>query len=76
MSLLEKLWEKMNVKKTLQVQYRMHPTIREFPSLYFYDDKLIDSEEAKKRNTKEIFEDHLKLIFGNVAFFDNKGQNK
>lgn len=28
----------------LRVQYRMHPAIRMFPSLYFYEDALIDAD--------------------------------
>ena len=26
----------------LQVQYRMHPSIREFPSRHFYENRLVD----------------------------------
>ena len=32
----------------LRTQYRMHPAIRAFPSLHFYDNKLKDGENVKK----------------------------
>src|SRR5690349_10648296 len=31
----------------LNVQYRMHPEIRQFPSKYFYEDKLLDGDNVK-----------------------------
>lgn len=36
----------------LNVQYRMAPFIREFPSHTFYNDRLIDSESVKQRYIK------------------------
>lgn len=33
----------------LNIQYRMHPSIRKFPSDYFYQENLVDAEEVKTR---------------------------
>ena len=33
----------------LNIQYRMHPSIRKFPSDYFYHKNLVDAEEVKQR---------------------------
>ncbi len=41
-SLFERLQRAGCPVKMLSVQYRMHPTIREFPSNYFYNGRLED----------------------------------
>lgn len=33
----------------LEIQYRMHPFIREFPSSQFYEQRLQDDESISKR---------------------------
>ena len=45
-SLFERLERAGHEKIMLNVQYRMHPMIRQFPSEYFYENKLIDAPNA------------------------------
>ena len=37
----------------LSIQYRMHSSIRKFPSEYFYDGKLHDSDSIKSRKLEK-----------------------
>ncbi|XP_040384120.1 uncharacterized ATP-dependent helicase C29A10.10c-like [Oryza brachyantha] len=43
----------------LSVQYRMHPQIREFPSRYFYQGRLTDSESVVKLPDEAYYRDTL-----------------
>jgi senataxin len=43
----------------LSVQYRMHPQIREFPSRYFYQGRLTDSESVLKLPDEAYYRDAL-----------------
>eukprot|EP01018_Ginkgo_biloba_P000122 Gb_34450 [translate_table: standard] len=43
----------------LSVQYRMHPEIRDFPSRYFYQGRLSDSESVAKRADEVYYKDSL-----------------
>ncbi|XP_043720948.1 helicase sen1-like [Telopea speciosissima] len=43
----------------LSVQYRMHPQIRDFPSRYFYQGRLTDSESVVKLPDEPYYKDHL-----------------
>uniref|UniRef100_A0A452Y831 Uncharacterized protein n=1 Tax=Aegilops tauschii subsp. strangulata TaxID=200361 RepID=A0A452Y831_AEGTS len=43
----------------LSVQYRMHPQIREFPSRYFYQGRLTDSESVVKLPDELYYKDAL-----------------
>ncbi|KAL6642551.1 hypothetical protein ACP70R_020732 [Stipagrostis hirtigluma subsp. patula] len=43
----------------LSVQYRMHPQIREFPSRYFYQGRLTDSESVVKLPDEAYYRDAL-----------------
>ena len=45
-SLFERLQTAGCPVHTLQVQYRMHPFIREFPSRYFYENSLKDGSAS------------------------------
>ncbi|KAL3681980.1 hypothetical protein R1sor_000002 [Riccia sorocarpa] len=43
----------------LSVQYRMHPQIRDFPSRYFYQGRLVDSESVRSRPDEAYHKDSL-----------------
>lgn len=43
----------------LSVQYRMHPQIRDFPSRYFYQGRLTDSESVKSQPDENYYNDPL-----------------
>lgn len=43
----------------LSVQYRMHPQIRDFPSRYFYQGRLTDSESVTNRPEEIYYKDPL-----------------
>ncbi|XP_027337968.1 uncharacterized ATP-dependent helicase C29A10.10c-like isoform X2 [Abrus precatorius] len=43
----------------LSVQYRMHPQIRDFPSRYFYQGRLTDSESVAKLPDEPYYKDPL-----------------
>ncbi|KAM7257179.1 hypothetical protein ACFE04_012920 [Oxalis oulophora] len=43
----------------LSVQYRMHPQIRDFPSRYFYQGRLTDSESVTNLPDEIYYKDHL-----------------
>ncbi|KAG9157370.1 hypothetical protein Leryth_005003 [Lithospermum erythrorhizon] len=43
----------------LSVQYRMHPQIRDFPSRYFYQGRLTDSESIINLPDEPYYKDHL-----------------
>ncbi|XP_057823525.2 uncharacterized protein LOC131035819 isoform X2 [Cryptomeria japonica] len=43
----------------LSVQYRMHPQIRDFPSRYFYQNRLSDSESVSRRPDEIYYKDPL-----------------
>ena len=47
----------------------MQPNIRKFPSLKFYDDRLIDSKSVKERKFPPYI---ANLISKNILFFDIK----
>lgn len=57
----------------LEIQYRMHPMIREFPSSQFYEHRLKDAECIALRSDKAQIGPTLSLIQGElepVRFFD------
>jgi len=60
----------------LDIQYRMHPMIREFPSKHFYDDKLKDGENTLSSSYTKVF--HSDPKFAPFVFFDvdSKNENK
>ncbi|KAL5225398.1 hypothetical protein ABZP36_012037 [Zizania latifolia] len=51
----------------LSLQYRMHPQIREFPSRYFYQGRLTDSESVVKLLDEAYYRDALMAPY---IFFD------
>lgn len=51
----------------LSVQYRMHPQIRDFPSRYFYQGKLVDSESVKGLKEEVYYKDPIMKPY---LFFD------
>uniref|UniRef100_A0A1D1YSP9 Helicase SEN1 n=2 Tax=Anthurium amnicola TaxID=1678845 RepID=A0A1D1YSP9_9ARAE len=51
----------------LSVQYRMHPQIRDFPSRYFYQDRLTDSESVSNLTDEAYYKDDLLKPY---VFFD------
>ncbi|XP_021745874.1 probable helicase DDB_G0274399 [Chenopodium quinoa] len=51
----------------LSVQYRMHPQIRDFPSRYFYQGRLTDSESVASLPDEKYYQDPLLRPY---VFFD------
>ncbi|KAL2610776.1 hypothetical protein R1flu_022468 [Riccia fluitans] len=51
----------------LSVQYRMHPQIRDFPSRYFYQGRLVDSESVRSRPDEAY---HKDLLLQPYLFYD------
>ena len=59
-------------KHMLEVQYRMYPTIRKFPSDAFYEGKLNDSDSVLTRELDKTM-NNLAANFSRVVFFDIRG---
>jgi superfamily I DNA and/or RNA helicase len=53
----------------LEVQYRMYPTIRKFPSDAFYEGKIKDGDSVLTREI-DITLQNLAQHFSRVVFFD------
>lgn len=69
-SLFQRMKENNYPCVMLDIQYRMHPLIRQFPSEYFYDGRLTDGRKIKlERMTKDY---HSHFIFRPLVFFDLK----
>jgi senataxin len=56
----------------LEVQYRMFPTIRKFPSDAFYEGKINDGESVLTRELDKTL-NNLAALFSRVIFFDLRG---
>ncbi|XP_031505640.1 uncharacterized protein LOC116267851 isoform X2 [Nymphaea colorata] len=50
----------------LTTQYRMHPEICQFPSLHFYEGRLLNGHDATKKSAPF----HKSMFFGPYVFFD------
>ena len=69
-SLFERLMAAGARVRVLNVQYRMHPMIRHFPSAYFYDGQLVDGPNVKSRTEDVLTGDGC---LGPLRFFDVAG---
>ena len=56
-------------KHMLEVQYRMFPTIRKFPSDAFYEGKINDGDSVLTRELDKAM-NNLAAHFSRVVFFD------
>ena len=68
-SLFERLVDAGMQKHMLGIQYRMHPTIRQFPSDAFYDGKISDGPSVITRELDAAIKT-LDGLFNRVVFFD------
>lgn len=68
-SLFERLLQGGVKKYMLRVQYRMHPTIRKFPSDVFYSGQITDGEIISTRSLDQVIT-NLSKHFRQVVFFD------
>lgn len=66
-SLFERLQQGGCPTLLLTVQYRMHPQIREFPSRYFYQGRLVDSETVSSLPDEPYHQD---AILRPYVFYD------
>lgn len=66
-SLFERLMQAGYPIKMLKTQYRMHPEIRSFPSMEFYNNSLEDGEGVKIQTERDW---HRYRCFGPFSFFD------
>jgi len=63
-------------KTMLEIQYRMHPSIRKYPSKQFYDDLIRDHESVKRRKLSSSIK-NLAGVFGTrMIFFDLKDSSE
>lgn len=56
----------------LQIQYRMHPSIRKFPSKQFYDNQISDHESVTRRKLSAPLQALAELFKTRLIFFDIK----
>ncbi|KAJ0078956.1 hypothetical protein Patl1_24392 [Pistacia atlantica] len=54
-SLFERLSSLGYSKHLLNIQYRMHPSISNFPNSYFYDNQILDSPDVKRKSYEKVF---------------------
>lgn len=68
-SLFQRFLENGVDRVMLQVQYRMHPLIREFPSTQFYEGRLIDAESVQSGLTNPTLS-RIQEKWGIIRFLD------
>lgn len=59
----------------LKVQYRMHPKISAFPSLQFYDGRLIDAKNVLSKSMVQPFHNDSIRRFGPLTFLDTSSRS-
>lgn len=72
-SLFERLLRSGYDKTMLTIQYRMHPSIRRFPSSQFYDDLIHDHESIAERQLPSTLGNLEKFFGSRMVFFDVQG---
>lgn len=60
-----------SIVNLLTVQYRMHPSISAFPSMFFYNGRLIDGPDNARATAREWHSNHLLTPY---LFYDVRGQ--
>lgn len=69
-SLFERLEKSAHPMHTLTTQYRMHPQIREFPSIHFYKSALCDGPNVLGDPYKTAYHQHAEGLFRPFMLFD------
>lgn len=69
-SLFERLLQSGYDKTMLTIQYRMHPSIRKFPSDQFYDGLIHDHESIMARQLPPQLQDLAQFFGSRMIFFD------
>eukprot|EP00501_MAST-03F_sp_TOSAG23-6_P002251 GSMAST32.ASY1.ANO1.2351.1 assembled CDS len=69
-SLFERLAQRGHPVRMLNTQYRCHPKISAFPSLYFYNGKLLDGENVTSNEYDMNFHHHISGHFRPFIFFN------
>eukprot|EP00746_Dinoflagellata_sp_MGD_P158780 gnl/MRDRNA2_/MRDRNA2_86555_c1_seq2.p1 gnl/MRDRNA2_/MRDRNA2_86555_c1~~gnl/MRDRNA2_/MRDRNA2_86555_c1_seq2.p1 ORF type:complete len:384 (+),score=-17.34 gnl/MRDRNA2_/MRDRNA2_86555_c1_seq2:99-1250(+) len=72
-SLMYRLMRSGHIARKLTVQYRMHPTVREFPAAAFYGGMLEDGKDAKKIRDKPW---HKNRCSKPLVFYDIRGSEE
>ena len=71
-SLFERLLQSGYDRTMLQIQYRMHPSIRKFPSRQFYDNQISDHDSVRRRKLSSSLQRMADLFKNRLIFFDIK----
>lgn len=69
-SLFERLLQSGYDKTMLTIQYRMHPSIRKFPSDEFYDGLIHDHESITARQLPPQLQNLAQVLGSRMIFFD------
>lgn len=73
-SLFERFLDNKIPKFVLNIQYRMHPTIRAFPSNQFYNGEIVDAPSIAKRAIHDMGAPHL--MFYNLTYTKSTNEGK
>ena len=71
-SLFERLLQSGYDRTMLQIQYRMHPSIRKFPSRQFYDNQISYHDSVRRRKLSSSLQRMADLFKNRLIFFDIK----